>query len=85
MPLNETLMVDEQVPCHPKKKCLMILLTQAELKPLLMEIIIRMPSMLAKVRGNNKEEQTDERRCQYCNTDRYLTSVIMCSEIVCNM
>lgn len=34
VPLNETLMVDEQAPCHPKKKCLMILLTQAELKPL---------------------------------------------------
>lgn len=34
VPLNETLMTDEQAPCHPKKKCLMILLIQAELKPL---------------------------------------------------
>ena len=38
--------------------------------------------MLAEVRGNNKEEQTDERRRHNTTThDRYLTSVIMCSEM----
>lgn len=42
--------------------------------------------MLAKVQGNNKEEQTDERKHHNTEThDRYLTSVIMCSETVCNI
>ena len=42
--------------------------------------------MLAEVRGNNKEEQTDERiRHNIAAHDRYLISVIMCSEIICNM